>query len=199
MLLSIMNPHPGLGARRWISTPHEATPAKGLEFAASSSLGSYVSHAVPCSLETPRMHLGALTVPLGLPSGRRVLERTSSNRASLLAAFSQWLLEVNWLDLAGLLLERPLDAEKVSDLLVEYGRDLYASGRPYWHFAETVNEEATAGSLGSCLLLASRGALQSPYSHACCHLACSAGDLPSLGLAERGRHFRAGVGWTCDN
>ena len=32
--------------------------------------------------------------PLGLPSGRKVLDRTSTNRGSLSAAFSQWLVEV---------------------------------------------------------------------------------------------------------
>ncbi|OLP75869.1 hypothetical protein AK812_SmicGene44271, partial [Symbiodinium microadriaticum] len=34
---------------------------------------------------------------------------------------------------------KPFDVEAFVGLLVEYGRDLYGSGRPYWHFEETVN------------------------------------------------------------
>ncbi|CAE7488995.1 unnamed protein product [Symbiodinium sp. CCMP2592] len=64
--------------------------------------------------------------PLGLPAGRVVLPRTGSYRVDLAAAFSQWLLE-------------PLDAEAVSDWIARYGRDLYGSGRPYWHYSETIN------------------------------------------------------------
>ena len=78
-------------------------------------------------------------IPAGLPVGRVVLPRTSSYRASLVAAFSQWMLEVMGLDLQTLLERKPLDADVVSDALVRYGRDLYGSGRPYWHFSETIN------------------------------------------------------------
>ena len=43
------------------------------------------------------------------------------------------------------LLERkPFDAEEVAEALVRYGRDLYGSGRPYWHFAETINAVTSA-------------------------------------------------------
>ena len=35
--------------------------------------------------------------------------------------------------------EKPFDSERVVDIIVAYGRDLYNSGRPYWHFSETVN------------------------------------------------------------
>ena len=78
-------------------------------------------------------------IPAGLPVGRVVLPRTGSYRASLVAAFSQWMLEVMGLDLQTLLERKPLDADVVSDALVRYGRDLYGSGRPYWHFSETIN------------------------------------------------------------
>ncbi|CAE7155308.1 unnamed protein product, partial [Symbiodinium necroappetens] len=65
--------------------------------------------------------------------------RTGSYRASLVAAFSQWMLEVMGLDLQTLLDRKPLDAEIISEALVRYGRDLYGSGRPYWHYSETIN------------------------------------------------------------
>ena len=77
--------------------------------------------------------------PLGLPSGRKVLPRTSGNRAVRTAAFSQWLLEVSGQTLETALAVKPFDVEVFVGLLVEYGRDLYGSGRPYWHFEETVN------------------------------------------------------------
>ena len=82
--------------------------------------------------------------PLGLPSGRLVLDKTSSNRGTLTAAFSQWLAEVVGCTLEELLAARPFEAEKVVECLVEYGRDLYSSGRPYWHYAETVNAITSA-------------------------------------------------------
>ena len=77
--------------------------------------------------------------PSGLPAGRFVLTKTGSNREGLAAAFSQWLLEVARISLTDLLSEKPLDSEKVAGFLVMYGRDLYGSGRPYWHFSETIN------------------------------------------------------------
>ena len=77
--------------------------------------------------------------PLGLQAGRVVLPKTGSRRGELVAAFSQWLLEVAGYNLDDLLGTRPLDAEAVSDWLVRYGRDLYGSGRPYWHYSETIN------------------------------------------------------------
>ena len=77
--------------------------------------------------------------PEGLPSGRLVLPRTGSYRVDLAAAFSQWLLDVSGHGLDELLAVKPLDAEAVSDWLISYVRDLYGSGRPYWHFSETIN------------------------------------------------------------
>ena len=58
---------------------------------------------------------------------------------TLAAAFSQWLLEVAGLSLEQVLTARLFDSEVVCGYMVQYGRDLYRSGRPYWHYAETVN------------------------------------------------------------
>ncbi|CAE7518902.1 unnamed protein product [Symbiodinium sp. CCMP2592] len=74
-----------------------------------------------------------------LPEGRVILERTSANRLWLVGLLEAWLRE------KGL---HPADywdllAESVAKLLAEYGRELFDAGRPYWHFAETIN--ATAG------------------------------------------------------
>ena len=38
---------------------------------------------------------------------------------------------------------KPLDAEMIADWLVCEGKDLYGSGSPCWHYAETVNEPWT--------------------------------------------------------
>ena len=75
----------------------------------------------------------------GLPVGRKVLAKTSSAKDKFSAAFSQWLQEMTGKDLSEHLSCKPFDAEAVVDFLVNYGRDLYGSGRPYHHFSETVN------------------------------------------------------------
>ena len=75
--------------------------------------------------------------PLAL--GRPVQPITSSNRVGLSAAFSQRLLETAGCSLEQALGRTPFDTEVFVGLLVAYGQDLYNSGRPYWHFSETVN------------------------------------------------------------
>ncbi|CAE7262084.1 unnamed protein product [Symbiodinium sp. CCMP2456] len=73
-----------------------------------------------------------------LAQGRPVLERTSRNRAHLLALFCSWLAA------GGVLLEDLLDSSKASPETVNawvvcYGRMLFESGRPYWHYSELIN------------------------------------------------------------
>ncbi|CAE7414009.1 Ttn, partial [Symbiodinium necroappetens] len=65
--------------------------------------------------------------------------RNKADLADLAAAFSRWLVEVGGFDLRALIEAKPFDAEMIVDWLVCYGKDLYGSGRPYWHYAETVN------------------------------------------------------------
>ena len=79
-----------------------------------------------------------------LQVGRPVQSRTRSNRAWLSAAFSQWLEEVAGFSLETLLQAKPFDPEDLCSWLTTYGRDLYNSGRPYWHYAETVNAVTAA-------------------------------------------------------
>ncbi|CAE7933904.1 unnamed protein product, partial [Symbiodinium necroappetens] len=73
-----------------------------------------------------------------LAEGRPVLECTSKNRASLLALFGAWLVECGT-TLEDLLDSKKADAEVVNMWVVSYGRQLFESGRPYWHYAETIN------------------------------------------------------------
>ena len=73
-----------------------------------------------------------------LAEGRPVLERTSKNRAALLALFGEWLLSCGT-TLDDLLDSKKADAEVVNNWIVSYGRQLFESGRPYWHYSETIN------------------------------------------------------------
>ncbi|CAE7938121.1 unnamed protein product [Symbiodinium sp. KB8] len=73
-----------------------------------------------------------------LPSGRPVLPRTQEKRQHLLATFD------NWLGDRGTSIEaqaslRPLDPLFLNQALVDYGRELYEAGKPYWLYSETVN------------------------------------------------------------
>ena len=70
-----------------------------------------------------------------LPEGRLVLPRTRSNRTGLLEGFFRWL-ETRGYDATSF---AALPAEEVGNVLAAYGRDLFDGGRPYWHYAETIN------------------------------------------------------------
>ena len=73
-----------------------------------------------------------------LGEGRPVLERTNRNRSHLLSLFGQWLLASGF-TLDELLDSKRADAETVNAWIVSYGRQLFESGRPYWHYSETIN------------------------------------------------------------
>ena len=76
---------------------------------------------------------------LSLNPGRPVLPGTSGNRVRLAAAFSQWLSETMGCSLDEALARSPFDVELFVGYLVSFGHDLYNSGRPYWHYSETIN------------------------------------------------------------
>lgn len=73
-----------------------------------------------------------------LVADRAVRPQTRSQRDSLLAAFDSWLSQWGW-SLQTAVDVKDVDAEFVARLLVQYGRDLYYSGKPYGHFSETIN------------------------------------------------------------
>ena len=75
---------------------------------------------------------------LPLDDGRPVLEKTRKERKVLLEAFSGWL-ETLGTSLDELLDPSALDIEAINMMLERYGRQLYQSGRPYNHYAETIN------------------------------------------------------------
>ncbi|CAE7257709.1 unnamed protein product [Symbiodinium microadriaticum] len=74
-----------------------------------------------------------------LPQGRGVERKTEDRRATLWAAFLAWLKTAGvdselFTQTAGL-----VDIDSINAVLSKYGRELYANGRPYSHFSETIN------------------------------------------------------------
>ncbi|CAE7879434.1 unnamed protein product, partial [Symbiodinium necroappetens] len=117
--------------------------------------------------------------PLGLPEGRPVLPRTKLNRASLLDRFSDWLGENGF--------EREAFmqwcAEALAKTLEQFGgRELFEAGRPYWHYAETINaisarRPAVRRTLQGAWDLAFSWLALEPYTH---HVAMPAVILLAL-------------------
>ena len=73
-----------------------------------------------------------------LPAGRPVLPVTSENREKLLQQFFHWLETIGVQPLT-IFHELQRHLQQINDLLNRYGRCLYFGGRPYNHYAETVN------------------------------------------------------------
>ena len=73
-----------------------------------------------------------------LQEGRPVLTITSQQRISFLTQFEKWL-RVLGVSLDYLLENHVYSIDELNRHLVRYGRALYAVGRPYNHFAETIN------------------------------------------------------------
>ena len=75
---------------------------------------------------------------LELPEGRRVTEATRSVRATLVSAFNRWLWEAG-LAYDDIFQANPPDFDRINSVLTQYGRFLFSEGKPYYHFAETIN------------------------------------------------------------
>ena len=73
-----------------------------------------------------------------LPKGRPVLPQTSDNRQWLFRQFRDWCL-ANDCNIEFLLQRATAHVEDINTLLSSYGRRMYEGGRPYGHFAETIN------------------------------------------------------------
>ena len=74
-----------------------------------------------------------------LPQGRGVEQKTEARRETLWAAFLEWL-EATGVD-SKLFTQTDgiVDIDNINAVLSKYGRELYANGRPYSHFSETIN------------------------------------------------------------
>ena len=74
-----------------------------------------------------------------LPQGRGVEQKTEARRETLWASFLEWL-EATGVD-NKLFTQRDgfVDIDAINAVLSKYGRELYANGRPFSHFSETIN------------------------------------------------------------
>ena len=109
---------------------------------------------------TYHSHLGASAMPLRpqtandyqragirstapLTEGRRVLPQTSSLRSHLYSAFLRWTVDegLNWDEMLSV---SHAHIDEINSVIISYGRALYAAGRPYLHYVETINALASA-------------------------------------------------------
>ena len=77
-----------------------------------------------------------------LQDGRPVLGVTSKQRDTLISQFESWLLDLG-ISLENLLEHHHVYIDELNKQLVRYGRVLYSAGRPYNHYAETINSIAS--------------------------------------------------------
>ena len=82
-----------------------------------------------------------------LQASRVVRKQTLDSREKLLNEFGSWLWEERRTRLATLLQKKPPDPEEICALLVAYGQEMFAAGRSYGRYAETINSIAAARPL----------------------------------------------------
>ena len=73
-----------------------------------------------------------------LQDGRRVTPQTAVTRDLLFDFFCRWLNEKG-IDSQSLVFSSPPDLDLLNAKLVEYGRQLFRDGKPFYHFSETLN------------------------------------------------------------
>ena len=91
--------------------------------------------------------------------------------------------------------------EPFVELLVQYGHDLYGSGRPYYHRdnkrchgSEANTSSSGPGRVGRSVHVAGQGTIHPSCGNASFSSSCSPLRLPGLGMGSRGRSFRALLG-----
>ena len=105
------------------------------------SLGGPCSHGSLPPRNTGDLNRQAFRSQRPLPEGRPVERATQSLRDTLWAALLGWLRTEGVTEQA-FAQSCSDDVDLVNALLARYGRALYESGRPYNHYAETVNAAA---------------------------------------------------------
>ena len=73
-----------------------------------------------------------------LEEGRRVTETTANVREVLFGNFCEWLTERD-LVFEHIFMPPNPDLDSVNKILVQYGKWLFAQGKPYYHFSECIN------------------------------------------------------------
>eukprot|EP00435_Cladocopium_sp_Y103_P046805 s630_g13.t1 len=105
-----------------------------------------------------------------LPADRDIRRQTRSQRNILVARFRSWLRQSHGVSLFGLLNGKPLDGERMSYWLAEYGRDMYRAGKAYYQFSEPINglammRPALKKQLGAAWDVAFSWLIDEPHDH----------------------------------
>ena len=111
---------------------------QGLPFG-SRGFGAYGAYGAMAPQSEAERARAASRRPLELPADRLLRKETRNRRMQLFANFRAWLWKNHRVSLASLMKQRPPDAELISHWLVCYGREMYAAGKSYNQFSETVN------------------------------------------------------------
>ena len=77
-----------------------------------------------------------------LVATRAIKKQTRDKRSTYLDWFRRWLWDQKQVSFKFLIDQKPPDPEKLASLLVEYGKELYRSGKAYGVYAETINSVA---------------------------------------------------------
>ena len=81
-----------------------------------------------------------------LVATRAIKKQTRDKRSIYLDWFRRWLWDHKQVSFKFLIDQKPPDPEKLASLLVEYGKELYRSGKAYGAYAETINSVAVAAA-----------------------------------------------------
>ena len=103
---------------------------------AGTGEGGSIPHVSHGDLSRQRARAGIV-----LGDGRRVTELTASVRQDLSKGFRAWL-GLRGLSYDEVFLTNPPDLDYVNKVLCDFGRHLFQSGKPYYHFSETINAVA---------------------------------------------------------
>ena len=139
-----------------------------------------------------------------LQDGRRVTQQTAVTRELLFDFFCKWLTE-SGCEPGELIFSSPPDLDRLNAKLVEYGRQLFADGKPFYHYSETLNaltvsrpsiRRSLQQALGPRFHLGILRTFRTSCGYAlpdpCSHFGCCL----ELGLEARGCSVCIGVGCT---
>eukprot|EP00438_Fugacium_kawagutii_P004823 Skav226390 [mRNA] locus=scaffold1631:67277:74756:+ [translate_table: standard] len=99
----------------------------------------HVAHSAMSPQNEAERNRAAMRTPITLPADRVVRKETRNKRFQLLTKFKVWLWSEHKVSFRALLEEKPFDAELISHWVVMYGRELFASGKAYYQYSETIN------------------------------------------------------------
>ena len=105
-----------------------------------------------------------------LVATRAIKQQTRSRRKVYLEWFRKWLWDERQISFCVLIDQKPPDPERLSELLVDYGKALYRSGKAYGIDAETINSVSVERplirrQLTSAWDLAFAWLIDEPHSH----------------------------------